>query len=144
MPEHLHTGIDIKRPGQNYFDEPILSVADGVVISEREDGPYAQLIIEHEQNGLLFWSLYEHIAGVEVRLYEEVVTGQPLARFMNRDELNEYGWQFDHFHFELLKKAPIKIQPTEKTPDRHFRSHTLNCFTEKDLMQNFYDPMMVF
>ncbi|MEQ8576034.1 MAG: hypothetical protein RIB63_18350, partial [Fulvivirga sp.] len=60
VPEHLHTGIDIKRPGKNYLDEPIYPIADGVVISKREDGPYAQLIVEHNINGQYFWTVYEH------------------------------------------------------------------------------------
>jgi hypothetical protein len=38
VPEHLHAGIDIKRPSNNYFDEPILPIAPGVVISMRNDG----------------------------------------------------------------------------------------------------------
>ena len=64
IPSHLHTGIDIKRPHQNYLDEPIYPIAAGKVISKRIDGPYAQLIIEHELNRRKVWSLYEHIAGI--------------------------------------------------------------------------------
>jgi len=51
IPAHFHTGIDIKRPGNNYHDEPIFPIAPGRVISKRTDGPYAQLIIEHNVNG---------------------------------------------------------------------------------------------
>lgn len=44
---HLHTGIDIKRPDNNYMNNPIFPIAPGVVISKRDDGPFAQLIVEH-------------------------------------------------------------------------------------------------
>jgi len=48
IPSHYHTGIDIKLPNNNYFNEPIFPIAEGRVISKRTDGPYAQLIIEHQ------------------------------------------------------------------------------------------------
>lgn len=141
IPGHLHTGIDIRRPTENYDDEPIYPIATGIVISKRTDGPYAQLIVEHSINGLRFWTLYEHIAGITVELYEETDPQQPMARFMNSAELDQYGWQFDHFHFEVLKAPPEKIHPHANTPDRHFRSYTLSCFNQDDLSTRFYDPL---
>lgn len=142
IPAHLHTGIDIKRPGNNYDHEPIFPIADGIVISKRTDGPYAQLIIEHPNNGEPFWTVYEHIAEIQVHLSQQVNPETQIARFFNREELNLHGWQFDHFHFEILKKQPLKITPSAKTPERHFRSYTLSCFTEEELLQNFYDPYL--
>ncbi len=50
VPSHIHTGIDIKRPNKNYINEPVFAISQGEVISKRTDGPYAQLIIEHEIN----------------------------------------------------------------------------------------------
>lgn len=141
VPEHLHTGIDVRRPSNNYMNEPILAITDGVVISKREDGPYAQLIIEHQNDETIYWTVYEHIAGIKVALNDHVNSGQEIARFMNREELNINGWQFDHFHLEILKKRPLKISPTEKNPFRHFRSFTLMCFTEEDLLDHFFDPI---
>lgn len=141
VPEHLHTGIDIMRPGNEYEHEPILSINKGVVISKREDGPYAQLIIEHQTNKQTYWTVYEHIAGIRVELGDEVYPEQVIARFFNKEELNKYGWQFDHFHFEVLKKRPLKMSPSGKNPYRHFRSYTLQCFTEDDLLDKFYDPI---
>lgn len=139
--EHLHTGIDIQRPGNNYANEPILAIAFGRIISKRTDGPYAQLIIEHEREGQFYWTLYEHIAGILVDLGDRVEPGKPLARFFNRDELHRYGWQFNHFHFEIIKKPPVKIIPDERNPQRHFRSFTLACFDEPQLRNCFYDPI---
>jgi hypothetical protein len=140
IPAHFHTGVDIKRPSNNYFNEPIFPIYEGVVISKREDGPYAQLIIEHGHNQM-FWTVYEHIAGIEVELFENVNTNTPIARFMNKEELNKYGWQFDHFHLEILKKQPIRLKESGLNPERLFASYTLHCYTLKDLNEYFYEPI---
>ncbi len=136
----MHTGIDIKRPTKNFQDEPIYSIYDGTVISVRRDGPYAQVIIEHGSSQK-FWTVYEHVAGIKVQLNEQVTPELPIARFMNRNELNKYGWQFDHFHFEILKTKPIRIKPDNLNPDRHFSSYSLTCFTKEELSKHFYNPI---
>tara|TARA_R110000737_G_scaffold348944_1_gene383965 strand:+ start:4980 stop:5597 length:618 start_codon:yes stop_codon:yes gene_type:complete len=141
IPAHYHTGIDIKRPSDNYISEPIFSIMEGVVISKRTDGPYAQLIIEHQDERGKFWTLYEHIAGIEVELYQPVTPDRPIARFMNTMELDKYGWQFDHFHFEVLKVAPIPLQKDRTKPERHFSSYTLVCYTREDLRKYFHHPL---
>ena len=141
IPAHYHTGIDIKRPTKNYQNELIFPLAAGIVISKREEGPYSQLIIEHEDNNDVLWTVYEHIAGIKVNLYEHVQPNSAIARFMNIDELNKYGWQFDHFHFEILKVPPFKLKTNNLNPDRHFSSYTLLCYTMKDLNKYFYNPL---
>jgi murein DD-endopeptidase MepM/ murein hydrolase activator NlpD len=141
VPAHFHTGIDIKRPSDNYVDEPVFPIMEGVVISIRRDGPFAQLIIEHESDQR-FWTVYEHIAWIKVELYEIVKPDSPIARFMNRDELNRYGWQFDHFHFEVLKERPIELKRDSSKPERHFASYSLICFKEDDLNKYFYNPLV--
>lgn len=138
---HFHTGIDIMRPTQNYQNEPIFPIAEGKVISKRTDGPYAQLIIEHRVNNLIFWTLYEHVAGICVNLNDKVSPQRPIAHFMNREELNKYGWQFDHFHLEVLKIKPQQIKPTSKHPERHFNSFSLVCYTADDLNKYYFEPL---
>lgn len=138
---HLHTGIDVKRPSDNYLNEPIFPIADGIVVSKRDDGPYAQLIVAHEDCEPPFWTVYEHIAGIKVNVGDLVDSQKPIARFMNKNELDRYGWQFDHFHLEVLKEAPLPLKPNSKNPQRFFSSYTLQCFTEKDLRKYFYDPI---
>ena len=140
IPAHYHTGIDIRRPGKNYNDEPVYPVCEGRVISIRRDGPYAQIIIEHQAD-VKFWTSYEHVAGIRVRLNESVRPSTPVARFMNREELDRYGWQFDHFHLEILKICPSVIRPDRSNPERRFSSYTLVCFTKKDLDKYFYNPV---
>ena len=139
--EHLHTGIDIKRPVPNYADEPIYPIAVGIVRSIRRDGPYAEIIIEHQIKGEIIYALYEHIADIRVNLNNKVEPNQPIARFMNKSELNEYGWQFDHVHLEILRQNPVKIAPTPVLTERHLSSYTLNCFTPEQLNLRFYNPI---
>jgi len=141
IPAHLHTGIDIKRPSMNYSTELIYPVTIGKVISKRDDGPYAQLIIEHVLNDLKFWTVYEHIAGILVHTGDSLLPAIPIARFMNKDELNIYGWQFDHFHFEILKVKPVELKTNPELPERHFKSFTLITYSPDDLKKYFYDPV---
>lgn len=141
VPAHYHTGIDIKRPSSNYIDEPIFPIAEGIVISKRTDGPFANIIIEHTIKKKKLWSLYEHIAGVEVYVGEKVSPTHPIARFMNKEELDHYGWQFDHFHLEIIKVKPLKIEPLPKTPERLYDSYSLTCYTLNDLHKHYFNPI---
>ncbi len=141
VPAHLHTGIDIKRSAGNYLNAPIFSIDRGTVISKREDGPFAQLIIEHDRGDLVYWTVYEHIAEIQVELFQQVDSNTPIARFFNTNELDQYGWQFDHFHFEILKRRPVRIKPSPDNPERLYHSFTLVCYDERELMKNFYSPI---
>ena len=142
IPAHFHTGIDIMRPTDNYVDEPIFPIARGKVISKRHDGPYANLIIEHDYLGIKFWSLYEHISGIIVNLNDDVFPNQPIAHFMNKSELDRYGWQFDHFHLEILKVQPMKLEPNKEHPALLYKAYSLVCYTEDDLNKYYYNPII--
>ncbi|MCJ7547186.1 MAG: M23 family metallopeptidase [Deltaproteobacteria bacterium] len=143
IPEHLHTGVDIKRPRSNYENEPVLPAAKGTVISMRDDGPFAQVIIEHKlPNENIVWTVYEHIAGITVTVGNIVSPRKPIARFMNKEELNRYGWQFDHVHFEVLKVRPRALKPTDKTSLSFFGTYSLECYTASDLKKYYYDPIL--
>ncbi len=141
IPEHLHTGIDIKRPNSNYQNEPVYAIGEGVVMSVRRDGPYALIIIEHHDDNDYFWCEYEHIAGISVQVGDRVNKNAVIARFMNKNELDQYGWQFDHFHFEILKVPPQKIRPDENKPQYIFRTYNLVCYSQEDLENHYYNPI---
>ena len=145
IPAHLHTGIDIKRPTMNYLDEPIHPIASGQVISIRNDGPFTQIIIEHDFPEIgRAWSVYEHIAGISCSLGNTVNPLTPIARFMNRPELEQYGYQFDHLHLEILKQPPKPVLPSPELPDRLFSTYSLICYTEKDLSYYYINPLQFF
>ncbi|MFC1555411.1 M23 family metallopeptidase [candidate division KSB1 bacterium] len=144
IPEHLHTGVDFTRPGDNYTNEPVYPAADGTVISIRDDGPYAQIIIVHTQGEKQLWTVYEHISGIQVELGETVSVLEPIARFMNTEELNNYGWQFDHLHFEIMKVMPKPVQPDPEKPDRFFDTFGLECYDRENLLKRYFDPKEFF
>lgn len=144
IPAHLHTGIDILRPNNNYSNEPIYSIAKGKVISIRNDGPYANIIIEHEFENITFWTLYEHISGIKVRVNDTVNPNIAIARFMNKEELNKNGWQFNHFHLEILKVKPLPLKPIKNYPERFFKSYSLISFNAEDLNRYYYNPLEFF
>ncbi|MBN1482980.1 hypothetical protein JXA70_22095 [candidate division KSB1 bacterium] len=142
IPAHLHTGVDLKRPQNNYIDEPIFPVARGTVISLRDDGPFAQIIIQHTlADSTSLWTVYEHIAGIQTRLFESVDPHRPIARFMTREELNKYGWQFDHVHLEIMKVKPKPRIPDQRRPFLYYGTYCLVCYTQADLDERYYDPL---
>ncbi len=140
VPEHLHTGIDFKRPSDNYVDSPVYPAAIGKVISLRDDGPYAQIILEHNMGNHKVWTVYEHIAGIHVVYGQFVNPEYPIARYMNKDELDKYGWQFDHFHFEIMKIKPKPILPDKDKPHRFFYTYCLVCYNQSELEKRYYHP----
>lgn len=141
VPAHFHAGVDFKRPGNNYFDEPVFPAAAGVVISQRSDGPFAQIIIEHCAAAKdTLWTVYEHVAGIRVVPGDTVSPHHAIARFMNTEELNRHGWQFDHLHFEILKRRPRPAAATPHAPLRRFMSYNLECRTREELDRYYHDP----
>lgn len=141
IPAHYHTGIDIIRPSNNYKNELIYPITAGKVISKRSDGAYAQLIIEHSRNKKKYWTVYEHVVGIMVAVNDSVFPTIPIARFMNKWELNQYGWQFDHLHFEIIKVKPTLIKSNPKMPERFYAPYSLICFTKQDLYKYYYNPI---
>ncbi len=145
VPAHYHTASDFMRPGNNYEDEPIFPAARGRVISQRDDGPFAQLIVEHvSSSNDTLWTVYEHIAGLRVIVGDTVNPFTPIGRFMTKKELNKYGWQFDHLHFEIMKHRPRPLQPTKKTPMRRFKVYNLECYKKADLEKYYHAPQEFF
>lgn len=140
IPAHLHTGVDLKRPSDNYMNEPVYPCAEGRVISIREEGPFSQIIIEHT-DGAVFWSVYEHAVEIDVALNDVVGPCDRIARFMNTDELDRYGWHFDHLHFEILKVSPPLIGIDAKNPYRRFGTYSLCCYGTETLHGFYYNPI---
>ena len=145
IPAHLHTGVDIQRPGVNYENEPVFSAAAGRVISVRGDIPFSQIIIEHQSNEAeTLWTVYEHVGGIRVSTGDRIGSGDRIARFLTGEELDRHGRQFDHLHFEIMRKRPRKLNPDPRTPQRYFTSWALVCYTQAQLHEHYYNPEMFY
>lgn len=145
IPAHLHTGIDIMRPSGNFTDESVFPAAVGEVISVRDDGPFAQIIIAHQVgDGVKVWTVYEHVAEIVVAPGDHVDPFFHIARFMNQEELNQYGWQFNHLHFEVMKTDPLPVAPTAEHPNRFFATCWMDCRSYERLKEKYYDPMRLY
>ncbi|MBI2968240.1 MAG: M23 family metallopeptidase [Bacteroidetes bacterium] len=141
VPSHLHTGIDIRRPNDRYDDEPVFAASGGTVISVRTDGPFAQVIIEHAgERGNKIWTVYEHLAGISCFPGDWVTSNSKIGRFMNKEELDRYGWKFNHLHFEILKQEPRQLKNDFKNPHRKFGVYNLECYTYENLDKYYFDP----
>lgn len=142
IPAHLHTGVDIRRPMANYVDEPVFAASRGVVVSVRTDGPFAQVIVVHHDRAQgNVWTVYEHFGDVRVHAGDSVSPARPIGRFFTREELDAYGWQFDHIHFEVMLKPPPVARPTRDLPERHYSTWALTCYTREQLAERMADPL---
>ena len=145
VPAHYHTGVDLKRPAQNYTNEPVLAAGSGKIISVRNDGPYSQIIIQHSfVPGDTLWTVYEHLQGITCHVGQQVDVQTSIARFFTKDELNRYGWQFDHVHFEILRSKPLKIRSTPQQPEYFFKTFDIICYTLAELHKRTVNPMDYF
>jgi hypothetical protein len=84
--------------------------------------------------------VYEHLAGIRIAVGDAVAPGIPIGRFMTNSELNRYGWQFDHLHFEVLRLRPRPAQPTKRLPMRLFQTYALVCADCATLSHYYFDP----
>ena len=145
VPSHYHTGVDLKRPTKNYSNEPVFSGGVGKVLSVRSDGPFSQIIIQHVLSpGDTLWTVYEHILGIVCHSGQQVTENTVIARFFNKEELNKFGWQFDHVHFEMLKFKPVRLNANPKYPEYHFKTYAIVCYTQTDLHKYTINPMDYF
>ena len=145
VPAHYHTGIDLKRPTSNYTNEPVYASAKGKVISMRNEGPFSQIIIEHLiKTRDTVWTVYEHISVGNCHVGNAVAENTVIARFFNKAELDRYGWQFDHVHFEILKVRPLKIKPSKSQPECFYKTYAITCFTLDKLNSRMINPLGYF
>ncbi|MBY6438176.1 M23 family metallopeptidase, partial [Rhodococcus kroppenstedtii] len=91
--ESMHQGIDLAGP----IGTPIYAAADGVV---RDAGPasgFGQwVVLDHQQNGRTFSTVYGHIDSFSVAAGQPVRAGQVIATLGNRGESTG-----PHLHFEI-------------------------------------------
>ncbi|MFH0920973.1 MAG: M23 family metallopeptidase [Fibrobacterota bacterium] len=139
VPAHYHSGYDIARVGSVDADAPVFAASCGKVVSMREDGPFAQIILYHPDDHV--WTVYEHVSGILVHVGQDVTEKTPLARIMNRKELNRYGWHFNHLHFEVLRCEPRRMQSSAGLSERFYRTYGTECSTLMKLHEKYLDPL---
>lgn len=130
--KHLHTGIDIVNHGPG---EKVYAASAGEVVSIYAREPNKAVMIQHKlPSGESVWTVYVHVTRIEVGVGDIVSKNTVLAHLMNRDQLNEYGWVYNHLHFEVLKKP--RINHIGK-----YLSYSTRCRTEEEVERHFFDPV---
>jgi hypothetical protein len=141
VPSHYHTGADIRRPDSNYAFTPVHPAHEGTIISVLDKGPFSQIIIEHSTDGDTVWTAYEHIHVLKFRAGTPVSPFDTIARLFDKTELSKYGWQFDHLHFEVIKKRPPRLAASKTAPDHRYTTFAITCYTEQSLHERLCDPL---
>lgn len=118
-----HPGYDLNfGAGAADLGEPVLAVADGVVVDSFLASWGNLVRLQHRlADGLEFWSLYGHLDERYVRVGETVRRGQTIAT------VGSTGTGSPHLHFELRKAS--------------FAAAEFPCGrTEWQVRANYYDP----
>ena len=136
---HYHTGVDVQQNGgAGYSDRsgmPVFAIATGKVVAIEDPIPQRRITIEHKlPDGTVVWSVYCHIADEQISVNQIVDTETVIARRMNGPELDQFGWEYNHVHLEILKKLPAYV-----TDYNHRKTFT--CYTEMEVDEYFYDPV---
>ena len=130
--KHLHTGVDLVNRGPG---EEVFPAATGKVVSIYAKEPNRGVMIEHQLlTGETVWTVYVHVTKIMINLGEVVSCDSIIAHLMNADQLNKYGWEYNHLHFEVLKKPRI-------ARDGKYLSYSTKCRTTKEVKRHFYDPI---
>jgi murein DD-endopeptidase MepM/ murein hydrolase activator NlpD len=141
VPAHYHTGIDIVRPDSQYYKQPIFPAKEGVVVSIYDNGPFSQIVIKHTDNNINYWTVYEHLHVKIRKINIPISPFDTIGYYFCKDELNRYGWQFNHFHFEILKIEPPRIQMIKDNSLRYYKTFGIVCFTREELFVRQENPL---
>ena len=101
-PRRLHLGLDI----WGEPDTPVVAPLNGIVHSSAYNGEHgdygATIILEHELDGRIFYSLYGHLsfADLQIKTGSQVTKGSIFAHFGNPDE---NGCWPPHLHYQLIE-----------------------------------------
>lgn len=136
---HYHTGADIQVKEEFGFVDapgmPVYAIAAGKVVAIEDPMPQRRITIEHKlPDGKTVWSAYCHISDAQVSVNQLVDEETVIARRMNREELDHYGWEYDHVHLEILKKLPVYVTD-------YYHRKTFTCDTEAEVDEYFFDPV---
>jgi murein DD-endopeptidase MepM/ murein hydrolase activator NlpD len=132
---HLHTGVDLMKYNQD-AGAKVYATSAGRVVSIYAREPNKSIMIMHKlTTGESIYSVYAHITDVQVSVGDTVDSNSFIAHLMNVEQLDKYGWKFNHVHFEILKKEP-RVGETG-----NLLSYSVLCRTKEQVDQHFYNPV---
>ena len=102
-----HKGIDFGWFSLIHHHQPILAVADGIVIYAKYQATGGNVIHVKHDNG--FVSEYGHLQDVSVKLGQRVTMGQQIARMGDTGKVTA-----EHLHFGLCKGDKITYTSADK------------------------------
>lgn len=104
----VHLGVDFWAPANT----AVLAVLDGKIHSFKDNANFGDygptIILEHEWNGSLFYSLYGHLNRRSLdNIYQgqEVKQGEKIAELGTPEENGDYA---PHLHFQIIKELKDK------------------------------------
>lgn len=131
---HLHTGIDLINP-MGGSGEKVYAAASGKIVSIYAKEPHLSIMIQHRlPSEETIWTVYVHVTKVKVKEGDLVRNDTIIANLMDKSQLNKYGWEFNHLHFEVLKYPRI-------SEAGRYLSFSTECKTKKEVEKHFYNPV---
>lgn len=131
---HFHTGIDIMNP-KGGLCEKIFAASRGEVVSIYTIEPNRGVMIKHIlPSRETVYSVYVHVTNVQVKIGDIVTSDTVIATLMDKQQLNNFGWEYNHLHFEILKK-PRTCEIGK------ILSYSTKCRTIKEVEKHFYNPI---
>ena len=130
--KHLHTGIDLMNQGAG---EAVYAASCGKVVSLYATEPNKAVMIQHHlPSGQIVWTVYVHVTRIKVQVGDVVTSKTVIAHLMNENQLDKYGWTFNHLHFEILKRP-------RKNKAGKYLSYSTKCKTKEEVRMHFLDPI---
>ena len=85
-------------------------------------------------SGTAIYSVYVHVTNIKVNTGDIVGHTTHIADLMDKAQLDTYGWEFNHLHFEILKK------PRVHEINGNYLSYSTRCKTKEDVLEHFHNP----
>jgi len=132
----FHEGIDIKSFSRNRAGQAIdkiYAVLSGKIshISRENNGSYGKyLVLEHNNDGFLFYTLYAHLSEISENIYEgkQIHSGDFLGIIGDTSNVYKFPKGTEHLHFEIgfqLGRNSFDSWYANKFPkdDKNLHSH---------------------
>jgi murein DD-endopeptidase MepM/ murein hydrolase activator NlpD len=97
----LHLGIDIWGPADTAVYAPLDGNVHSFAMNDAKGDYGATIILQHEVEGLLFYTLYGHLSAsdLDLEIGQQIEKGSLLAHFGNHEE---NGYWPPHLHFQVI------------------------------------------